>query len=117
AGDVGMILLGQVAKHPVDRVLVRVRTELEELVVVDEQLSAHVPTPEIVVGRIGPELEPSTGGTSYHTVPGIVSANGQAHRIPVIRLSPPQRGPAPADFSLAACTGGPPVGLHTARSR
>src|SRR5206468_824448 len=84
-GDVGMILLGQVAKHTVDRVLVRVRTELKEFVVVDEQLSAHVPTPEIVVGRIGPELEPSTGGTSYHTVPGIVSANGQAHRIPVIR--------------------------------
>jgi hypothetical protein len=49
-----MVLLGEVAEHAMDRVLVRVRAELQELVVVDEFL-AHGRIP--LAGGYRPDAE------------------------------------------------------------
>ena len=57
AERVGMALLGEVAKDTIDRVPVRVRAHLEELVVVDERLSLHGPTPSSLFDKTQPKLE------------------------------------------------------------
>jgi len=54
---VGMVLLGEVPEHPLNRVLVRVRTDLQELVVVDEWAGIQGGAPSgLSIGLDGPEL-------------------------------------------------------------
>src|SRR5262249_2245353 len=64
---VGMVTLGQVTEHAVDRVVVRVRTQLQQLVVVDEGLRAHggIPWTPVSAGPAGDlSPRPAAGTTS-----------------------------------------------------